>query len=73
VNKNKKYKILEYNNVRIQNDNINCGILVIDFIVSMINGVSYKKWIENMLSRKKKYDIKTYTKFITSLRCKYFR
>jgi hypothetical protein len=68
----KKYKILEYNNIDIQIDKINCGIFVIDFIVSLWNDINYEKWLKNFQNKKNTLSKKEYIDYLTNLRSKYF-
>jgi hypothetical protein len=73
INKNNFYKILEYNSIDIQQDSINCGFFVIDFIVSSINGISFRTWIDKYIKEIKKNDKTSYINYVTNLRNKYFR
>jgi len=47
MKKQKKLRV-DYNIYDIQSDNYNCGVYVIDFLISMINGMSYETWLKNI-------------------------
>jgi len=44
----KKKLRIDYNIYDIQSDNYNCGVYVIDFLISMISGMQYNTWLENI-------------------------
>lgn len=67
-----KIKKIKYNTIDIQLDDVNCGLFAIDFIVSQINGINFKKWLSNYSTMISNMSGDDYIDILMNLRYKYF-